>query len=321
MALAVALVAAPVGSAATTFGSNCTAEGAGVKTFVQLARLDSNVKVQTTSPGVVTSWSVTAGAQPSRTMKLKIFKGPASELETIAESEAQTITPSQTNVFKARIPVPTGAMFGGYSSSGMLFCNGESGDTMGYIDQETSVGSKMEFSVDPTHVIPLTVTVEPDVDGDGFGDETQDLCPQSAATHGACPVTVPQLPAQPGGGGGGGGGSFGLTLRAKLEGNVVAVQITGSANGTVSVSDTLRGRPVAGPKDVTIEAGQIARAYLPLSQVLKLQLAKLPRKRSLNLVIEAKGRSASGASGSASTELALAGRKKPHRRPHRHAGG
>jgi hypothetical protein len=34
----------------------------------------------------------------------------------------------------------------------------------------------------------ISGTVEPDVDGDGFGDETQDACPSSAAYQGDCPV-------------------------------------------------------------------------------------------------------------------------------------
>ena len=34
----------------------------------------------------------------------------------------------------------------------------------------------------------MNADVEPDADGDGFGDETQDQCPSDKATHGACAV-------------------------------------------------------------------------------------------------------------------------------------
>jgi hypothetical protein len=34
----------------------------------------------------------------------------------------------------------------------------------------------------------ISGTVEPDADGDGFGDETQDGCPSNAAIQGDCPV-------------------------------------------------------------------------------------------------------------------------------------
>jgi hypothetical protein len=38
----------------------------------------------------------------------------------------------------------------------------------------------------------ISGTVEPDADGDGFGDETQDGCPSSAAYQGDCPVPAAQ---------------------------------------------------------------------------------------------------------------------------------
>ena len=34
-------------------------------------------------------------------------------------------------------------------------------------------------------------TIEPDADGDGFGDETQDGCPSQAVSQGACDTTKP----------------------------------------------------------------------------------------------------------------------------------
>ena len=39
--------------------------------------------------------------------------------------------------------------------------------------------------------VPAFAAIEPDADNDGFGDETQDKCPQSAALHTSpCPVVV-----------------------------------------------------------------------------------------------------------------------------------
>jgi hypothetical protein len=43
-------------------------------------------------------------------------------------------------------------------------------------------------------IIPLNADLEPDADGDGFGDITQDGCPTSAATQGACPPEPPPPP-------------------------------------------------------------------------------------------------------------------------------
>lgn len=43
-------------------------------------------------------------------------------------------------------------------------------------------------SGDPDYEILVNADVEPDADGDGFGDETQDACPAAAGTAGGCPV-------------------------------------------------------------------------------------------------------------------------------------
>jgi hypothetical protein len=43
--------------------------------------------------------------------------------------------------------------------------------------------------------INMAAVVEPDVDGDGFGDETQDGCPTDASTQGPCPQ--PSAPPPP----------------------------------------------------------------------------------------------------------------------------
>ena len=46
---------------------------------------------------------------------------------------------------------------------------------------------------DPTGELLLQAVMEPDVDGDGFGDETQDGCPSQSTNQGACDVTGPVI--------------------------------------------------------------------------------------------------------------------------------
>jgi len=50
-----------------------------------------------------------------------------------------------------------------------------------------------QVSIEPTGELLVQATVEPDVDGDGFGDETQDKCPSQKSTAGACDVTPPAV--------------------------------------------------------------------------------------------------------------------------------
>ena len=58
------------------------------------------------------------------------------------------------------------------------------------------VGFDLVYSTFACNHNPILVqgTVESDADGDGFGDDTQDACPSSGASHGACPVTPSTTP-------------------------------------------------------------------------------------------------------------------------------
>jgi hypothetical protein len=57
---------------------------------------------------------------------------------------------------------------------------------------EHPVGTEKPYTSDGSCARELLLqgVVEPDSDGDGFGDETQDLCPTNAAIQVACPVSV-----------------------------------------------------------------------------------------------------------------------------------
>jgi hypothetical protein len=48
-------------------------------------------------------------------------------------------------------------------------------------------------SADPTGELLVQAVMEPDADGDGFGDETQDGCPTQPSTHDACDRSGPRI--------------------------------------------------------------------------------------------------------------------------------
>jgi hypothetical protein len=317
--LSTAFFFAPAASAATEIGSSCQANGLSSTPnsnfVVQTAR--AGVPVATSAPGVVTRWAVVSGGQQVVTEKLKVLKLVSSGFEAVGESAVETVNPNQKNEFATRIPVPAGARFGAFGIKGVPYCfnpSGSESDVITAAAEDIPVNSTKPAGTEQKKLqLALTVTVEPDADGDGFGDETQDGCPTNPLVQGACPVVSPP---PTGGSGGGGATVLALSLKAKLEGNVVAVQVTGSDRATASVSGLFRGRTVAGPKSASVGPGLQGRVYLPLSKSMKEKLAALPRKRHLNLVIEAKGHSGAGASAATSIELALPGRKKAskHRR-------
>jgi hypothetical protein len=62
-----------------------------------------------------------------------------------------------------------------------------------YTGTPHDVGFDLAYSTFMCNNNPILVqgTVESDADGDGFGDDTQDLCPTNSSTHGSCPPAPP----------------------------------------------------------------------------------------------------------------------------------
>jgi hypothetical protein len=63
-----------------------------------------------------------------------------------------------------------------------------------------------------TEELLVAASIEPDADGDGFGDETQDACPSQAGTQGQCVSNPPPPPPLTLGGAGVSGGKIFYTL-------------------------------------------------------------------------------------------------------------
>lgn len=308
----------PAGAAAATqIGSDCVAsEPAPFHFSAQIQRdPDGGQPVATSAAGVVTKWTVHSGNQGGTEEKLKVLRPVGSGFEAIAESTLKPIVKGATNEFATRIPVPAGAIFGAYvtTAQGPPRCiqGAEFQDDV-LVSQEED--PPLNQTRTPTFkslgfVLALQVTVEPDADGDGYGDETQDGCPTNVLVQTACPTAGPGTGAP----GGGTNPSMPTTLKissAKLEGNAVAVKLSSTVQTAVSVIGTVKGKQVAPVAKVTVVPGAVGRAYLTLSKSFRERLAKLPRKRHLTLVIEAQ---AAGAV-PASRELPLPGRKPKHLR-------
>jgi hypothetical protein len=128
--------------------------------------------------GVLTSWSVQAGAGPSQ-RKLKVARPAGGNSFTIVgESDLRTPTPNALNSYPVRIPVQPGDVIGFFLSA-----IGECGvvPAPGYSYHESNgdpaPGTTSAFNGpldDPGIQLDVSATLEPDCDGDGFGDDTQD---------------------------------------------------------------------------------------------------------------------------------------------------
>ncbi|HEX6153830.1 MAG TPA: hypothetical protein VFZ19_09950, partial [Solirubrobacterales bacterium] len=94
------------------------------------------------------------------------------------------------NLALVRVPIRAGDRLGIQGSAETVYCKTEKPDDgVGAYEGFLSPGQSAEFVINDGFQVPGVAVIEPDVDGDGFGDETQDACPQSAAHQGACPVT------------------------------------------------------------------------------------------------------------------------------------
>ena len=154
------------------------------------------------SDGVVVRWRIKVGGDTGP-VALRVIRRPKPLIEaSTGAGTGPTVTPAanQTTTFEVRLPIFTGNAIG-------IDCCG--GDLIAAFD-DTSNGSDVQWGWDPALLdnalardpsfhfsgsqLLINADIEPDADGDGFGDETQDRCP---TIQGPCPVspTVPTVSA------------------------------------------------------------------------------------------------------------------------------
>jgi len=155
--------------------------------------------------GVVTSFSHRAGPAAGGGRLRAVFYGLTDTADVYSVktySANETLVGDQVNTFATRLQVHAGDLVGMHVSAA------PAGVTMtcSYSTSSASDIVHYNFAADPTTQNPvslpspfspkllnLAVTLEPDADGDGYGDVTQDSCPTDPAAQGACPdKTAPQ---------------------------------------------------------------------------------------------------------------------------------
>ena len=310
---ALCLVSAPLASAATEVGSDCQAtNGAPNYTFVQLSKVSGgSLPIAAPSAGVVTKWKVNSAVPTAVGQKLQILRptGNPNEFRTVAESTPATVSQG-LNAFDTRIPIqagdrPAAAAAPGGSVPAPLYCAGVAGDVMGALTPPSTVGSSNTYPPAENLVAAISAVVEPDVDNDGFGDETQDKCPQSAAVQTECPLIT-------------------LTTTGIARSGLAQILVGASSAASVSVSGTVnvpkkrkKGKGKAGKSALIsinggtqlLSPGLIATFTLVLPQRVKAALRALPRKRSLVLTATASATDVAGRPSSSTVKVKLRGTK------------
>lgn len=306
-------------SAATEFGSGCAAnevkDGA---IWVSTGHsTDNPLPVTAPISGVITEWRVNtnlevqsegnfAGEYPrifqQRLLVLR-SNGPES-FTVVGEAPGGPLTLKGSNTYLSRVPVQAGDYLGLAGDPYAAYCMTENAaDTFGASVGGAPVGSTVKVQNSIGLQVPVTARIEPDVDGDGYGDETQDQCPQSAAYQTACPtITVSTL---------------------SLEGTkAVTVYVSSSLSAPVAISATVKigkGKKVKlSTAAKTVAPGRLGRFRLTLTKPVRQTLAALSTKKSLKLTITASATNVAGSISTATSKLELQGkRRQVHHKPAR----
>jgi hypothetical protein len=309
--LALLVLAAPahastaIGMVATSDADNCSPSTEFMQEAVGTGGPTPSYDVPA-GGGVITSWSTMPGSNSGTGARLKVYRPTADPAiwTVVGESAAKILTPSTLNTSLTRIPVAADDRIAIRTASG----NGgpcdfpyPAGFGPGYAvfvfqssptpAVDPGVGLNVTFTdAALQELVNIAAKVEPDTDGDGFGDETQDLCPGSAGTVNGCippaPPAPPGPPAQPT------PPALVVTANAKsiqhvLRQHGVVISVTPNVASTVTAGATLN-VPSAGVvvrfkrARKTVAAGAKATLKLTLSKAqLKRVKGALRRHRRL----------------------------------------
>ena len=249
--------------------------------YVNLHSTISSVLVAAPSSGIVTRWRFRAGCctetqTVSRTMTLKTFKPGLQDgqfgysfIVPVATGPSFVLPPGNQVVsdpfveLTARLPIAAGERVGIVADNPIAFAvyNPSAGVTSTGVASSTFYNGEAYGNPMPNVAIAISADVEPDADGDGFGDESQDCAPADPTTQGTCPVNPspigPSPVYKPGpcegfcGGGGMAGFSGPIAVLPHGDGSVVYVPLKCPANAV---------QPCGGFLDVTKQQAKKAGA-------------------------------------------------------------
>jgi hypothetical protein len=294
-------VPSPARAATGQFGNPCVAVNSEPNVTFVLTGLVPGSANPAAAPfaGVITKATFNVpGAAPtpiSQTLKVMHPTGAADTYKVTAQSASLPV-PNTSSSFNVRMPVAAGDLLGLTGGvNGTIYCSSaNAADTVARIAGDQTLGSTATYTSTTGMSLPVVATVEPDADGDGYGDVTQDLCPQNAAFQVACPVIKLDSLASPSGGG------------------KISLIVTSSTAAKVSVSGLAKvnGKKVklkGGSKQ--LPAGSLTQFKVKLPRALKSALAKLPPSQKITVTITVSATNVAGTVFTDTTKVKLPGTK------------
>jgi hypothetical protein len=271
------LLSASPAAAATSAGDDCVADAVEAnRTMIPWNTGSSPLLVNRVvgePGGVITSWKVrVAAGQSSLPQRLETYTvlNEKEEARKEAETGLETVGPGESS-FPTRIPVARSAHLGLFGPSGTFACNTGEAVVTGTFEGNAALGEVRTITGLIGYRTPVTVTVEPDLDRDGYGDETQDGCPRSATLQTDCPPVAI------------------LHAAATARRRAILVEVRVSSQAQVGVFGQVRG---GGPPVVLhsgggrlIGADAVAIFRLPLGKAVSRRLGRLPTRAALQAKI------------------------------------
>jgi hypothetical protein len=172
-------------------GGNCSGPG---YTFVQGGSPSNQYAAPT--PGVITSWTVLTTGTAFNVKFTAARPNGGTNFTTVGESDLKNLAMADLNTYAARIPVQAGDVIGLYfdaaNSADTACITAGAGYTDDYALGDIAPTSSATYTTGAGIRLDVSAQLEADADGDGYGDETQDMCPNSPAAHTLpCPDTTP----------------------------------------------------------------------------------------------------------------------------------
>ena len=134
--------------------------------------------------GVIVRWRVRS-ASPAATLTLRTLRpvSGTTSYAPVSAGDPQSV-PAGTSTFPVRLPVSAGDIVG-VDASGAAKLFVPSTTFASQIFNPPLISTR-PASTRADDELLLNADIEHDADGDGYGDETQDLCPTDATRHTAC---------------------------------------------------------------------------------------------------------------------------------------
>ena len=138
------------------------------------------------SAGVITSIRIPGDPSTASTRAFKLGRGSGTTWTIVGSTDPTAIAAGQTLVQNVRIPTRAGDVLGVYVGGNDSACaKSDNSYTNVYVNDNAGEGTTFTGTAE-SYPMSVDATVEPDTDGDGYGDTTQDRCPTQAGTHDLC---------------------------------------------------------------------------------------------------------------------------------------